>query len=100
VAERSKARVYGLSLAGLRFRILLGASISLSCECCLLSGGGPREGPIPRPEESYRLWCVIVCDLDTSSMRRPWPALGCCPRNKQINISEGKFNDYLQQNPR
>ena len=31
---------------------------------------------ITRPEESYRLWCVIVCDLETSWMRRPWPALG------------------------
>jgi len=30
---------------------------------------------ITRPEESYRLWCVIVCDLETSKMRRPWPAL-------------------------
>ena len=29
-----------------------------------------------RPEESYRLWCVVVCDLETSRMRRPWPALG------------------------
>jgi len=26
---------------------------------------------IPRPEESYRLWCVM-CDLETSIMRRPW----------------------------
>jgi hypothetical protein len=31
---------------------------------------------ITRPEESYRLWCVVVCDLETSRMRRPWPALG------------------------
>jgi len=28
------------------------------------------------PEESYRLWCVVVCNLETSRMRRPWPALG------------------------
>ena len=26
---------------------------------------------ITRPEESYRLWCVIVSDLETSRMRRP-----------------------------
>jgi len=25
---------------------------------------------ITRPEESYRLWCVVVCDLETSRMRR------------------------------
>ena len=29
-----------------------------------------------RPEESYRLWCVVVCDLETSQMRRPWPTGG------------------------
>jgi hypothetical protein len=28
-----------------------------------------------RSEESYRLCCVVVCDLETSRMRRPWPAL-------------------------
>jgi len=26
---------------------------------------------ITRPEESYRLWCVVACDLETSWMRRP-----------------------------
>jgi len=24
------------------------------------------DGLITRPEESYRLWCVVVCDLETS----------------------------------
>jgi hypothetical protein len=31
---------------------------------------------ITRPKESYRLWCVVVCDLETSWMRRPWPTVG------------------------
>jgi len=44
--------------------------------CYVLSGRGLIEEPITRPEESYRLWCVVVCDLETSRMRRPWPALG------------------------
>ena len=30
---------------------------------------------IIRPEEYYRLWCVVVCDLENSRMRS-WPALG------------------------
>jgi hypothetical protein len=34
-------------------------------ECCELSGRGLYVGLITRPEESYRLWCV-VCDLETS----------------------------------
>jgi hypothetical protein len=34
-----------------------------------LSGRGLCDGLITRPEESYRLWCVIVCDLETSRLR-------------------------------
>jgi hypothetical protein len=43
----------------------------------LLSGSGLCDGLILRPEESYRLWCVIVSDLETSRMKRLWAALGC-----------------------
>ena len=46
----------------------------------MLSGRGLCDGPITRPEESYRLWCVVVCGLETSWMRRPWPTEGCCAR--------------------
>jgi hypothetical protein len=28
----------------------------------VLSGRDLCEGPIPCPEESYRLWCVLECD--------------------------------------
>jgi hypothetical protein len=64
--------------------------MSVSCECCVLSGRGLCEGPISHPEESYRLWRVIVCDLETSRMRRPWLALGCCHKRKNRII----FNAY------
>jgi len=40
--------------------------MSLCCECCVLSGGGQCDDLITRPGESYRLWCVVVCDLETS----------------------------------
>ena len=46
------------------------------CECCVLSGRGLCDGLITRPEESYRLWRVVVCDLETSKMRRLKPATG------------------------
>jgi len=36
-----------------------------------------------RPEESYRLWCVVVFDLETSSLRRPWPNRDCCAKRKK-----------------
>ena len=57
-------------------RIPPGAWIFVCCECSVLSGRGLCDELIIRPEESYRLWCVFVCDLETSRMRRPWPALG------------------------
>jgi hypothetical protein len=34
--------------------------MSVSCQCCVLSGRGLCDGPINRPEESYRVWCVSV----------------------------------------
>jgi len=45
-------------------------------ECSVLSGRGLCDGLITRPEKSYRLWCVVICDLEISRMRRPWPASG------------------------
>jgi hypothetical protein len=57
--------------------------MSVSCKCFVLSGRGLCDGPITCPEKSKRLWCVIVCDLETSRMRRPWPALGCTARGKK-----------------
>jgi len=53
------------------------------CECCVLSGRGLCEELITRPEESYRLWCV-VCDLETLSMRKPWLALGRSATKKKV----------------
>ena len=32
----------------------------------MLSGRGLCDEQITRPEESYRLWYVVVCDLETS----------------------------------
>ena len=64
-------------------RIPPGAWIFVCCECCVLSGRGLCDELITRPEESYRLCCVVVCDLETSRMRRLWPTGGCCVKNKK-----------------
>jgi len=37
-----------------------------------LSGRGLCDELITRPEESYRLWCVVVCDLETSRIGAPY----------------------------
>jgi len=54
-----------------------GALMFICCECCVLSGRGLCDELITLPEEFYRLWCVVVCDLETSWMKRPWPTWGC-----------------------
>ena len=38
--------------------------MSVCCDCCVLSGRCHCDELITRPEESYRLWCVVVCDLE------------------------------------
>ena len=36
----------------------------------MLSGRGLCDELLTRPEESYRLWRVVVCDLESSRLRR------------------------------
>jgi len=53
-------------------RIPPGAWIFFCCECRVLSGKGLCDELITRPEESYRLWFVVVCDLETSRIGAPY----------------------------
>jgi hypothetical protein len=84
VATCSKTWSAAARLLRLWVRIPPGVFMSVPCECCAVSGRGLYDEPITRPEESYRVWCVIVCDLQTSRMRKPWSALGrSAKRNKR-----------------
>jgi len=63
--------------------------MSVCCECCVLSGRSRCEELITRPEESYRLWCVVVCDLETTKIpvneevaKADWGAIA--PREKKV----------------
>jgi hypothetical protein len=56
------------------------------CECYVLSGRGLCDQLITRPEESYRMWRVVVCYLETSRMRRPWPFVGPQRYRKKICV--------------
>jgi len=38
----------------------------------VLSGRGLCDELITRPEESYRMCCVVVCDLETSRIGAPY----------------------------
>ena len=85
VTARSKARVCGRSLAEIVGSNPARTWISVCCECCVLSIRGLCEELITRLEESYRLWCVVVCDLETSRMRKQWPTLGCSATRKKYS---------------
>ena len=53
-------------------RIPPGAWLFVCCECRVLSGRGLCDDLISRPEESYRMCCVVVCDLETSRIGAPY----------------------------
>jgi len=53
------------------------------CECFVLSGTGLCDELITRPEESYRLWGVAVCDLENLLNEEPYP----------INVTELNIGD-------
>ena len=76
VAARSKAWVCRRSLARIVGSNPTEGRMFVCCKCCVLSGRSLCDGLITRPEESYRLWCVVVCVVATPLMRRPWPTLG------------------------
>ena len=60
------------------------------CECCVLSGRGLCDGLITRPEESYRLWRVVVCDQETSYARWLKPDTGLQNTNPQWVVAPVK----------
>ena len=78
-------------------RIPPGAYMCVCCECCVLSGRGLCVELITRPEKYYWLWCVVVCDLETSWMRRPWPTGeggGCRAKKHSLSCSGIFWNLY------
>jgi len=52
-------------LLGMRVQIPLETWISVCCECCLLSGRGLCDGPIPRREV-----CVCVCVTESDKLQQ------------------------------
>jgi len=74
------------------------------CECCVLSGRGLCDELITRPEESYRLWCVVVCDLENlkneEAMTRVWvsaPQKKISSRSSRSVQGDKEFKHRLQR---
>jgi len=88
-----KRRSAAACLMRLWVRNLPGAWMSVCCECCVLSGRGLCDKLLTRPQGYYRLWCIVVCDLLTSWMRRPWSSGECCAkRKKKVVLFECNHN--------
>jgi len=67
-------------ILGLRVRNPPRFWMSVCCEYCMLS--------LRRADLSFRgvlpsVVCLSVCDVETSTMRRPGPKLGCCVTGKK-----------------
>ena len=75
-------------LLRLRVRIPPGAWIFVCCGCCVSSGRGLCDELITRPEESYRMWYIVLCDLETSWIRKPKSALSRSVTNKSKTGNE------------
>jgi len=56
----------------------------------VLSGRGLCDELITRPEESYRLWCVIVRDLENLKNEEATTHVGS-QRHKKKTLTSGKF---------
>jgi hypothetical protein len=56
------------------------------CACCVLSGRGLCDELITRPEESYRLWCVVVCDQESLMNEEALTHWGLLGKNKQCVV--------------
>jgi len=61
----------------------------------VLSGRGLCDGLFTRPEESYRLWRVVVCDQEPSNTRRLKPATGLWKIQPQWVVKPGKQTNNI-----
>jgi len=76
------------------------------CECSVLSGRGLCDELIIRPEESYRLWCVVVCDLENLKNEEAMTRVGSQRHRKknydtelQSNMNLAPGTDFSQSAP-
>ena len=66
-----------------------GAWKFVCCECCVLSGRGLYDGLITRPEESYRLWRVVVCNQESSLPGcENATTVGCIARKTNMSLNK------------
>jgi hypothetical protein len=62
--------------------------MDVCCVRCVLSGRGICHEPITQPEESYRMWRVVVCDQETSWSEEAIARAGLECQRKKINSKQ------------
>ena len=87
-----RRRSEAVRLLRLWVRIPPGAWMFVCCECCVLSGRGLCDGLITRPVESYRLWCVVVCDLGNLKNEEAMARVGPQRHKKKKELTASAFS--------
>jgi hypothetical protein len=59
------------------------------------SSRGLRDGPIPRPEESYRLWCITACYLETLETQAALARVGLLGLRKYLRLETLRYEFVL-----
>ena len=67
----------------------------VSVVCCQVE---VCDGLITRPEESYRLWRGVVCDLETSRTRRLKARYRAVKIQSQWVVTPGKQTNISEEN--
>jgi len=60
-----------------------------------LSGRGLCDELITRPEESYRLWCVVVCDLENLKNEEAMTRVGSQRHKKKKSFHKPTINKFI-----
>jgi len=63
--------------------------MDVCCDCSVLSGRGLCDELIIRPEESYRLWCVVVCDLENLKNEEAMAHWGLLRQKPLLSVAVG-----------
>jgi hypothetical protein len=54
--------------------------------CCVLSGRGFCDELITRLEKSYRMWCIVVCDLENLKNEEATTRVGSQRKRKKKGL--------------
>jgi hypothetical protein len=64
----------------------------VSCKCCVLPARGLCDRLITRPEESYGLWRVVVCEQETSKNEEAKARYGAVENTTTMGCKARKTN--------